>query len=217
MIEKKILDKYNDELKKFGSSDRRSLFWTKDKQDMRFNLLLDSKLKLSNMSILDYGCGFADLNHYLKRNFFSLKYSGCDINYNFIDIARRNHPKEDIFLINSIDDISNNYDIILASGTFNLLEIENEISMKEYVFCHLKKLFDKTNYLLTVNFLSHLTDCNYRYKGHFYLDPRELYEFGISNMTKRICIDSSSLPYEITVKFFKNENIDNTLSIWKEF
>jgi cyclopropane fatty-acyl-phospholipid synthase-like methyltransferase len=215
MIEKKIIKKYNEGFDKYGSNDRRSIFWTKDKQDMRFNILLDSVYKMSGMTLLDYGCGFADLKSYLIKNFFNIKYSGCDINRNFINVAKNNFPEDDIFLINTIDDITKKYDIILASGTFNLLGIHDSEKMKEYVFKQIKKLFDKTNHILVVNFLSHLTDKEYRYDGHFYLNPIDLYNYSIKNMTRRVIIDNASLPYEITMKFYKDQTIDKHYTIYE--
>ena len=217
MIEKKIIEKYDQELQKYGENDRRSIFWTKDKQDNHFNVLLGEEYKMSQMRLLDYGCGFADLNSFLKRNYYTLQYNGCDINSNFVKSAKRNYPNENIFLIESSLDITDTYDIILVSGTFNLLDIEDSSLMKEYVFEQILTLFSKTNHMLTMNFLSHLTDEEYRYPGHFYLDPMELYDFAVKYMTKRVQIDTKSLPYEITVKFYKNEMIDPNSTLYKEF
>jgi len=44
----------------------------------------------------------------------------------------------------------------------------------------------------------------------------ELYDFSINNLTKRIIIDNSSLPFEITVKLFKNEKIEKNLVIYED-
>jgi len=216
MIEKKINQQYNYAIEQYGENDRRSILWTKDKQDMRFQILLGSKVRSSKMTLLDYGCGFADLNLFLKKHFYNLQYNGCDINNKFINISKKNYPNDNIFHINSSDDLNNNYDIILISGTFNVLCLDSNNSMEEYIFEQLIKLFQKTNYMLSVNFLSNLTDNEYQYDGHFYLDPTRLYNFAIANMTKRIQMDTSSLPYEITFKFYKNEEIDYSMTIYKD-
>ena len=52
MIENKIINLYSKEIKRYGIDDRRALFWTKNKQDISFNILLEENLKCSNMSIL---------------------------------------------------------------------------------------------------------------------------------------------------------------------
>jgi SAM-dependent methyltransferase len=215
MIEKKINELYTKEIHKYGVKDRRSLFWTKDKQDNRFNLLLDNKLKCSKMSILDYGCGVADLKAYLDKNFYNLIYSGCDINTEFLNEAKDKYPDNDLYLIQTSNDITKKYDIILASGTFNLIGINNYTKMKEYVFKNLLNLFSKCNYMLTVNFLSHTTDDEYKYDAHFYLNPTELYEYAINNMTTRIDLNTYSLPFEITMKFYKNTEI-NKLVLYQD-
>jgi SAM-dependent methyltransferase len=209
MIEKKINKMYTKEIAKYGINDRRSLFWTKDKQDNRFNILLDEKLKCSKMTILDYGCGVADLKNYLTKNFYNLSYSGCDINDAFIKEAKSKFPDTDLYIIQTSKDIKGQYDIILVSGTFNLIGIDDYDCMKQYVYDNIYTLFEKCNYMLTVNFLSHTTDDEYKYKGHFYLDPMELYKFSIKKMTTRIHIDTYSLPFEITMKFYKNMDFND--------
>ena len=48
------------------------LSWSsKGRQEIRFKNV--DKLIFSGCSILDYGCGFADLNKYLKKNFLKKK------------------------------------------------------------------------------------------------------------------------------------------------
>jgi hypothetical protein len=215
MIEEKVIRCYNSAIDKYGESDRRSILWTKDKQDMRFHLLLGEELRSSRMTLLDYGCGFSDLFLFLKKNFYNLSYNGCDINPRFVEISKNKFPDANIFHINSSDDISEPYDIILVSGTFNVLCLDDQNAMENYVFEQLSKLFDKTKYMLSVNFLSHLTDDEYRYKGHFYLDPTSLYKFAIENLTSRIVIDNASLPYETTFKFYKDTEIDYNMTIYK--
>ena len=216
MIENNIIDLYSNEIKKYGLNDRRSLCWTKDKQDIRFNILLGEAFKCSKMSILDYGCGLCDLKSFLDRNLYNLNYNGCDINMEFIQKSRLIYPHENIFLINSIDDLEGNYDVILVSGTLNLIGIEDYQELESYVFAHVFKLFNRTNYMLVVNFLSNKTDLGYQYDGHFYLDPMKLYDYASNNMTSRIKVDSSSLPYEITMKFFRNCSIDTQTVLYKD-
>jgi len=209
MIEKKIKKLYTKSIKKYGLDDRRSLLWTKDKQDIRFNALLGENLKSTKMSILDYGCGVCDLKDFLTRNQYNMSYNGCDINNNFIEKAIERYPDENIFQIRTSNDILDSYDIILVSGTFNPIGIKSHEKMEKYVFKNIKKLFQKTNYMLTMNFLSHITDKEYKYSGHFYLEPIKIYQYAIKELnTTRVKIDTSSLPFEITIKLYKNSEFD---------
>ena len=165
-MENEISDRYNQALEKYGIYDRSSFLWIKDKQNMRFNLLLNCNKNLANMKILNYNCEFLDLKTFLIQNFYRLEYNGCDIN-------------------------------------------------RKHVFNHIKNLFNKTIYMLTMNFLSHLTNIEYKKNDHFYFNLIELYDFAINNLIKRIIIDNSSLPFEITTRLFKNEKIDKNLVIYE--
>lgn len=216
MIERLINENYNKQIDQFGIDDKRSLFIPKEyKQELRFKLLLDDQLALSKMSILDFGCGFGDLIIFLRKNFFNLKYTGCDINENFINKAKETYTENNFFLINSVNDVVDNYDIILISGTFNNIGLD-EKAAKEYIFESLLKLFHKTNYLLTINFLNHTTDPSHRAINNVYINPTEFYDFALKHMTKRIKIDTASLPYEVTIKLYKNENLDPKLVLYND-
>lgn len=216
MIEKRINENYNKQIGQFGIDDKRSLFIPKEyKQELRFKLLLDEQLTLSKMSILDFGCGFGDLILFLRKNFFNLNYSGCDINENFVNKAKETYPDNHFFLINNVDEIHDSYDIVLISGTFNNIGLD-EVAAKEYIFENLLKLFNKTNYLLTINFLNHTTDPSYRSVNNVYINPTEFYDFALKNMTKRIKIDTASLPYEVTIKLYKHEEINPELVLYND-
>ena len=67
-----------------------SLGWTKGRQDIRFNALLNS-LEGGGDSFLDIGCGFGDLNDALVARGRPYRYLGVDVVENFVN--------EGVFLI----------------------------------------------------------------------------------------------------------------------
>lgn len=206
-LEDKINLIYKNEFEKFGMN-RCSLMWTKDKQFQRFSLLLDSSLQKSKKSILDFGCGFGDLKLHLDRNFFNTTYIGCDINKEFIKEARKAHPDSDFYAISSFKDIKKSYDIIIVSGSLNTLPSLGQSQKEKYMFSTISYLFSKTNYMLAFNLLSSNTDQKYRNKNSLYIKPEKVMKFIRDNLSQRITLDHGTLPFEFTVKVFKDIEIN---------
>jgi len=119
----KLLNFYQNLTKKNGIGSHRSLSWnTKDTQHKRFEAL--SRIgDLSNKSIVDLGCGYGDLYLFLRKKFRDVKYTGIDINRDFIDFAKEKfiNDKNCNFIINDFSDMSfDKADYYFASGAFSL-------------------------------------------------------------------------------------------------
>ena len=107
---------YSEQYKEFGRSVK-SLGWGSTRsQEKRFKALAQAGIRNGD-SILDVGCGFGDLYHYLKKNGCDTEYTGLDSNQGFISINQSTHPNLD-FRCGDILSISDTYDWVVASGIF---------------------------------------------------------------------------------------------------
>lgn len=98
-------------------------------QLVRFQALVDN-VNLNEKSILDVGCGLGDLYDYLERQGIDVHYTGVDILDVMIENAQKKHPgadfiKTDIFKSSDVFD-GRKFDVVYASGTFNLKLGNNE-------------------------------------------------------------------------------------------
>ncbi len=120
LAREQLLSFYNMHLKKFGDRPE-ALRWTPKGQIMRYHALLDIAPDLNNQKILDYGCGTGDFYRFLKRRGISVRYTGVDINENFINLAKEKYP-ECAFMVMDIDEdtLEGFYDYIFICGVFNL-------------------------------------------------------------------------------------------------
>ncbi len=115
-----IISRHQNAFKRFGHHPN-ALLWSGIKiQYLRFEQLAKIGVK-SDDSLLDIGCGFADLYFYLKQNNINTNYFGIDIVDEFIDKAKSIYPsvgfsKTDIF---SLNNPKNSFDYSLLSGTLN--------------------------------------------------------------------------------------------------
>lgn len=118
----KLISFYNFHLQKFGDRPE-ALRWTPQGQLKRYRMLADiaPAEELNNSTVLDYGCGTGDFYRFLKRRDINVKYTGVDINQNFIDLARKKYPECTFRVMNADDDqFEGFYDYIFICGVFNL-------------------------------------------------------------------------------------------------
>ena len=122
-----INKRYSDRLKLNGRSPK-TLGWSdKCQQEKRFERF-SSNLEIYKKNILDVGCGFGDLYHYLKRKKdYEFNYTGIDINPDLVKEAKiLTDNKISFFQINMLDEYqfeflkTKKFHIIVAIGIFNL-------------------------------------------------------------------------------------------------
>ena len=66
-------------------------------------------------------------------------------------------------------------------------------------------LFNKTNRYLAINLLN--KDVDFIQKGSYHQDVMELYYYAVKNLSKRVVIDQSYMPYEFTIIIYKDQTI----------
>ena len=111
---------YNQQIKQYGPSTDALVWHSEDTQRIRYDILC-SDLPTTCQTIVDIGCGCGDLYHYLKSHHPPYQYKGMDISANMIVAAQQAYPNGD-FTCLDLDTFSihNRFDVVMASGIFNL-------------------------------------------------------------------------------------------------
>jgi len=190
-----IISRYSDRLKKFGVSPR-TLGWdSKKNQNLRFERLINN-IDLTNLSILDVGCGFADfLSLILKKEIKIKNYTGIDINLNLIQKCQKKFPKYN-FIVQNFKNFNSNtkFDIICLFGFINL-KLKN-IDNNRYGKNIIKQSFNLSKKFVAIDMLSNLYDHNYK-KENFvnYYNPSDMIKYS-SQLTShfRLLHNYKSLP-----------------------
>ncbi len=183
----------------------KSVHWPKGRQDMRFVALTKNIQQEKGFSILDFGCGLAHLYDFLNTKYRDVKYTGADILPEFITADRKKYPNAEFLLIDDAVEIKGKYDYIVASGVFNILFNADVKKHKEKVFEAITSLFNFSNVFLSVNFMTDAVD--FMQEGAYHQNVAELCTFVSANLSKRIVIDQSYMPYEYTITIFKDQTI----------
>lgn len=210
---------YSSKFNEYGH-DERSLGWSKKKQNIRFFNLIRF-LNLTNSSILDVGCGFADLLTYINNNKIDIEsYHGIDLMDEFVIIAKSNHPNFAKNIIQKdfetfIEELNRTFDYIVASGIFGFKLKEND----DDIYTHIDTIFSKSlnhaNIAVSFDFISDKVDFTTS-KTDFHANPSRVLDIAYK-FSKNVILNNSSLPFEFTITIFKDDSFKTSTTTFNQF
>ena len=207
----KYVDRYEKSLHKFGYSSK-SLCWGQGNQYVRFGVLCNDIVSNAECSVLDVGCGFADLYDYLTLRGWYGKYEGIDIVPGLLEVARSRHPNLKLHLMDLFDfDCKHSFDYVIASGIFNA-KIEFEDNTK-YIQQALQKMFNISKVSVCVDFLSTYVD--YQHPIAWHTDPSWAFAVGKS-LSKRVALRHDYMPYEFALFIYRDDMV-TTRNVFESF
>jgi SAM-dependent methyltransferase len=198
MNQSEISESYKKSYKKFGR-DLKSLKWKNEKAAEKRYKELTSNLDFNNKTILDVGCGFGNIIPFIKIKTKSFTYTGIDIVPEFIKEAKSTYSEYEFKIFDfTKDEINQNYDIILASGSLN----SNRDNNLKWRINIIKKLFAKCNYALTFNMAGDLGETNKKKNNIWYANPLEILKYCLT-LTKKISFKTGYTYKDFTVVMYK--------------
>jgi len=129
-----------------------ALYWeNREVQELRFEVLLGVGVK-SGDSVLDVGCGFADLYRYMRDKGLEVDYTGIDLSPDMIEAAQAKETSLEFFAgdLFDFDPPEKSYDWVLLSGSLN----EPLKDDGEYVRTMLPRLYQTCRKGLAFNLLN---------------------------------------------------------------
>lgn len=201
---KYLKDIYEESFKENGFSPK-SVLWTEEKQEIRFKELV-SEFNLENKSILEFGCGFGDINKILKSKYKCYEYLGIDLVESFIKAGNRVYNSPNIklecadFLSKSF---STKFDYVIASGIFNI-KLKG-INNYDFIKASIEKGFNLCNEALAFNFLTERV--NFKDDDFFYINPEKVLEIAY-RYSKRVILKNDYMPFDYTIIIYKDDSYD---------
>ncbi|MFA4944014.1 MAG: class I SAM-dependent methyltransferase [Lentisphaeria bacterium] len=171
-------------------------------QHARFDALIRALRPLAAASpepltLLDVGCGLADLFTHLRRAGLAVAYTGCDITPGVLAEARRRQPAAQLVHGDPFSEAlfpPAAFAVVYASGVFNLDLGNNHDFLAEAV----PRLFQLARRLLAINLL-HVRSPHHYPHCHYY-DP-ETVRARFATLPCTIRLDDSYLPNDFTLLF----------------
>lgn len=196
--------------------DERSLGWSKNKQDIRFEQIF-KYVNDKSISVLDVGCGFGDMYRYLNTcgKFLKVDYCGIDIMDSFIEEAAQKYREDDASFI--CCDLSGlpahgKYDWVVECGLFGLNLFDTEPAMYEYIAESMKKAFTMAEKGISFNFLSDKVDYRTSSKD-FHAKPEKILEIAYG-LSRRVIIDNSVMPFEFCVTVWRDDKFSTDTTVF---
>lgn len=195
-VDKDIAAFYRQCYFQFGDSPQAFDWKSKESQIKRFQVLL-KVADLNGKSVLDVGCGSADLYLYLRDQGIKCNYYGCDLVPEFIAEARRKTPgcfyQGDFMQV----EFNRPFDYVMCSGMLNYMGGDCSRA-----FAALDKMFDLATEGMAVNFRSSL---HQKSSGLHLLsyDPIQVLTYSVVRYGSRLMLDHSYLPHDFTLFVYK--------------
>ncbi len=213
-----VIEYFESLYEKYGV-DEKSLGWSKNKQDVRFEQIF-KYITESELKVLDVGCGFGDMYSYLQKcgKYRQIDYCGIDIMSSFIEVAKKKHPSRNTqFICNSLMDLNSEqkWDWVVECGLFGLNLYENEDEMYEYVEESMKKAFSIANKGISFNFLSDKVDFRTS-NTDFHISPERILKIAYG-LSRCIILDNSVMPFEFSVTIWKDDTFSTNTTLFNSY
>ncbi|QMW04212.1 class I SAM-dependent methyltransferase [Spirosoma foliorum] len=184
-------------IERHGAGTTRALGWRKiEGQWMRFEKLSQIG-DLSGHSVLDAGCGHADLFAFLKKRFSSITYYGCEQIPELLQIATQRYQRENNVLLlqgSFLDTTMPMTDFVLASGSLTYRHSDDE-----FVYKAIETLFAKCRIALGFNLLSGGVEPNTLLRSY---SPDEILQF-CQTLSKTVQLQVGYWPDDFTIFLYK--------------
>ncbi len=187
---KRLIDQY-------GAGTTRAQGWRSfDGQRARFDVLCQIA-NLSGYSVLDAGCGHADLFPFLTKRFSSLTYYGCEQIPDLLDVAIQRYRRASQVTLLPGDFLADTVpmtDFVLASGSLNYRH-----SDARFIYKAIETLFDNCRIGLGFNLLSGGVEAGNLLQTY---DPEEISSF-CECLAKSVTLRTGYWPDDFTLFLYK--------------
>lgn len=161
-----------------------------------------------NFTLCDFGSGTCDLYAYLSKMGIQHRYTGIEIVPEMREVASRKYPGIRLFGDDILDNsFSEKFDMIVASGTFNLRGQLKEDTWEKYVFKVITKMFSLANIGIAYNALTAYSD--FRDDSLFYMRPESAVTHAQLSLSRFCCLSSLYPLFEFTVTVLRPEAVSS--------
>lgn len=199
------IERYETRLSQYGYSPQALGWGQHGRQSVRFAVLAEAAMRQPASSVLDIGCGFADLYDFLRAQGWQGQYTGVDIVPGLLAVARERHPElslieGDINLLNDVPE----HDYVIASGIFNarLKQGDNQSFTEQTLI----RMIGLARVVVCVDFLSTYVD--FQKETAWHTDPAWALSFA-RRLSRRVALRHDYMPYEFALFIYRQAQVSD--------
>lgn len=198
---RQYIDRFETELAKHGPARAALCDGRGGRQDIRFPVIAGPALANPDASVLDVGCGFADLYGFLRGAGWRGRYTGIDIVPGLLKVARERYPDIELHEHDGSEHLDRfpAHDFVIASGVMNLALPNggNEAHIERV----LAAMFDRAHEAACADFMTSYVD--FKHPGAWHTDPAWALT-AANRLTRRVTLRADYMPYEFCLFLYKN-------------
>lgn len=203
MAEKKylsIVSHYENCLDRYGDS-HLGVDWPRAEDvEKRYRVMLDViRPKSQKVSLLDFGCGAAHLNEYIREQRLDhIDYAGLDLSEKFVHLSQSKFPGNRFFCLDLLDDNASLpvFDYIVLNGVFTEKRDLSFDEMLSYFKQLVRRVFEHARIGIAFNVMSKHVD--WERDDLFHLPFDTLAEFLTKELTRNFVFRNNYGLYEYT-------------------
>ena len=154
-------------------------------------------------SLLDVGCGYANLLDQASADGLSMAYHGIDVVPEMTAEATRRHPNATFRTLDAFDlDESERYDYLVCNGVLTQKLEASQLDMQDFAKLLIRKLYAQCNRGIAFNVMS--SRVNFMADNLFYWSPVESLAFCVAELSSAVGLNHHYLPYEYTVYIYRS-------------
>jgi Methyltransferase domain len=175
-----------------------------DSQWLRFVQLCRGLPLTSQFYILDYGCGYGEMYHYLASHYPNFSYTGCDISEEMLTHARGHlQDKSNITLVNNQLEPLATFDYVVASGVLNVKLGFTQTEWEGYILQKLHEFDQLSHKGFSFNMLTSYSDKPFMRDHLYYGDPSYFFNYCKQTFSKYVTLFHDYPLYEFTIAVTK--------------
>lgn len=205
-FDKEIAKKYNSRFSKLGAVPEASLWFSEERQILRFKLIsdiLEKSKRGTTLSLNDIGCGYGAFVPYIFQRFpnTNILYNGYDIASNPLDYCKKAYKQESVcFKLGKVPDRLCDFSIM--SGTYNYAPIFSSKAWHRYLFENLIQIWKYSRFGMIFN-ISVSQNARITAQNISYFNKDYVKHFCESHLGRTSLLSSEKLPKEVTISVAK--------------
>ncbi len=195
--------RYEERLRRHGRSPEALGWGTLGREHVRHSVMAAVVEEVGAQSVLDVGCGFADLHDHLRQRGWQGSYHGIDIVPGLLAEARRAQPDLDLEEADVTayrEGEQQVFDVAVASGVFNArLAAESNL---EHTAGSVRRMFELSRLAVCADFLSTYVD--YEHPEGWHTDPAWAMELA-AGLSRRFRLRHDYMPFEFALIIYRQD------------